>query len=54
MHYAIIDIETTGGNPKSSKITEIAIYKSNGIEIIDQLKIFQILSVPDTFLILDS
>ncbi len=36
MHYAIIDIETTGGNPKSSKITEIAIYKSNGIEIIDQ------------------
>lgn len=36
MLYAIIDIETTGGNPKSSKITEIAIYKSNGIEIVDQ------------------
>ncbi|MBI1838263.1 MAG: GIY-YIG nuclease family protein [Flavobacteriia bacterium] len=36
MHYAIIDIETTGGNPKSSKITEIAIYKSDGKEIIDQ------------------
>lgn len=35
MHYAIIDIETTGGSPKSSKITEIAIYKHNGTEIID-------------------
>lgn len=36
MLYAIIDIETTGGNPKNSKITEIAIYKSNGVDIIDQ------------------
>ena len=36
MHYVIIDIETTGGSPKSSKITEIAIYKHNGDEIIDQ------------------
>lgn len=36
MHYAIVDIETTGGNPKSSKITEIAIYKSDGKKIIDQ------------------
>jgi DNA polymerase-3 subunit epsilon len=35
MHYAIIDIETTGGSPKDSKITEIAIYKHNGKEIID-------------------
>lgn len=36
MNYAIVDIETTGGSPKSSKITEIAIYKHNGKEIIDE------------------
>lgn len=36
MNYAIVDIETTGGSPKSSKITEIAIYKHNGTEIIDE------------------
>lgn len=35
MNFAIVDIETTGGSPKDSKITEIAIYKHNGIEIID-------------------
>jgi DNA polymerase-3 subunit epsilon len=34
--FAIVDIETTGGNPKSSKITEIAIYISNGQEIVDE------------------
>jgi len=36
MHYVIIDIETTGGSPKSSKITEIAMFKYDGNEIIDQ------------------
>ena len=36
MNYAIVDIETTGGSPKTSKITEIAIYKHNGIEVIDE------------------
>ncbi len=36
MNYAIVDIETTGGSPKSSKITEIAIYKHNGKEVIDE------------------
>jgi DNA polymerase-3 subunit epsilon len=36
MHYVIIDIETTGGSPKNSKITEIAMYKHDGVEIIDQ------------------
>ena len=36
MNYVIIDIETTGGSPKNSKITEIAIYKHDGVEIIDQ------------------
>ena len=36
MLYAIVDIETTGGSPKASKITEIAIYKHNGKEIIDE------------------
>ncbi|WP_343747765.1 exonuclease domain-containing protein [Fluviicola sp.] len=35
MNYAIVDIETTGGSTKSSKITEIAIYKHNGAQIID-------------------
>ncbi len=27
MNYVIVDIETTGGSPKASKITEIAISK---------------------------
>lgn len=36
MNFAIVDIETTGGSPKDSKITEIAIYKHNGLEIIDE------------------
>ncbi len=35
MHYVICDIETTGGSPKNSKITEIAIYKHDGEKIID-------------------
>lgn len=35
MNYAIVDIETTGGSTKASKITEIAIFKHNGSEIID-------------------
>jgi DNA polymerase-3 subunit epsilon len=34
--YVIIDIETTGGSPKSSKITEVAIYKHDGEKIIDE------------------
>jgi len=36
--YAIVDIETTGGNPKESKITEIAIYKHDGRDITDQFE----------------
>lgn len=36
MHYAIVDIETTGGSPKDSKITEIAIYKHDGDKVIDE------------------
>lgn len=32
----IVDIETTGGSPKNSKITEIAMYKHNGTDIIDE------------------
>ena len=31
--YAIVDIETTGGSAQFEKITEIAIYQHNGIEI---------------------
>ncbi len=33
--YAVVDIETTGGNNKYGKITEIAIYIFNGQEITD-------------------
>jgi len=36
VHYAIIDIETTGGNHRSEKITEIAIYIFDGERIIDE------------------
>jgi DNA polymerase-3 subunit epsilon len=36
MHYVIVDIETTGGSPKASKITEIAIYKHDGTTIIGE------------------
>ncbi len=36
MKYAIIDIETTGGAPKDSKITEIAIYIHDGEKVIDE------------------
>jgi len=34
--YAIIDIETTGGSPKTEKITEIAIYIHDGEKLIDE------------------
>ncbi len=34
--YAIVDIETTGGNASGSRITEIAIIIHNGIQIIDR------------------
>lgn len=34
--YCIIDVETTGGHPERSKITEIAIYKFDGTNIVDQ------------------
>jgi len=37
MRYAIIDVETTGGRPKESKITEVAIYIHDGEKIIDDL-----------------
>lgn len=36
MNYVIVDIETTGGSPKASKITEIAIYKHDGTKVIDE------------------
>ena len=34
--YAILDIETTGGQFNEEGITEIAIYKYDGHEIVDQ------------------
>jgi DNA polymerase-3 subunit epsilon len=36
MNFVIVDVETTGGSPKNSKITEIAMYKFNGTEVIDE------------------
>lgn len=36
MNYVIVDVETTGGSPKASKITELAIYKFDGEKIIDE------------------
>ncbi len=34
--YAILDIETTGGKYNEEGITEIAIYKFDGLEVVDQ------------------
>ena len=34
--YAIVDIETTGGKYNEEGVTEIAIYKFDGHEIVDQ------------------
>ena len=36
MHFVIVDVETTGGSPKTSKITELAMYKFDGKNIIDE------------------
>lgn len=36
MNYAILDIETTGGSPKTEKITEIAIYIHDGAKVIKE------------------
>lgn len=36
MHYAIVDIETTGNGLKGNKITEISIFKFDGEDIIDE------------------
>ena len=36
MEYAIVDIETTGGNARGSRITEIAIIIHNGQEVIER------------------
>ena len=35
--YAILDIETTGGKYNEEGITEIAIYKFDGHEVVDQV-----------------
>ncbi|MEL6653467.1 MAG: exonuclease domain-containing protein [Bacteroidota bacterium] len=34
--YTIIDIETTGGDPRTDRITEIAIYLHDGEQVIDE------------------
>jgi len=33
--YAVIDIETTGGDPRRDRITEVAIYRFDGQQVID-------------------
>ena len=33
--FSIIDVETTGGDPRKDKITEIAIYKFDGNKVVD-------------------
>lgn len=38
MEYAIVDIETTGGNARGSRMTEIAIRVHNGTEVIDSFE----------------
>ena len=38
MKYLILDVETIGGNPKTSKMTEIAMYLYDGKKIIDQFE----------------
>lgn len=35
MNYVIVDVETTGGSTNASKIIEIALFKHNGVEVID-------------------
>ena len=34
--YVIVDVETTGGSPKNSRITELAMYKYDGKKIVDE------------------
>jgi len=34
--YAIIDLETTGGQPTQDRITELAIYIHDGEKIVDE------------------
>jgi DNA polymerase III subunit epsilon len=36
MMYSIIDVETTGGNPKSEKITEIAVFTHDGLNVVSE------------------
>ncbi len=35
-HYAIIDVETTGGTPYNSRITDISIFLTDGTRVIDE------------------
>ena len=34
--FAVVDIETTGGSPRTEKITEIAIYLHDGLSVVDE------------------
>jgi DNA polymerase-3 subunit epsilon len=38
MNYVIVDVETTGGHTKDSKITELAMYKHDGHQLIDHFQ----------------
>ncbi len=45
--YTIVDIETTGGSYKTGKITEVAIYKFDGVAIVEE---FISLINPETYI----
>ena len=36
MPFVIVDVETTGGSPKQSKITEIAMFKFDGTQVTEE------------------
>ena len=38
MNFVIVDVETTGGHTKESKITDLAIYKHDGTQVIDHFQ----------------
>ncbi len=45
--YSIVDIETTGGSAGKARITEIAIFRFDGLRVVDS---FQSLVNPQTFI----
>ena len=52
MNFVIVDVETTGGNTKDSKITELAMYKYDGEKVIDEFVtlVNPEMNIPELFL----